>query len=503
MNMSTEETTLSKEGDTETRANNVEISQIHDLVSAMRTDYYSQLHFPPSLDWRRQQLQQIKKMMLENKTRWEEALEKDLRSNRLLKMYEVSNCVADVDLMLDNLHKWTKPKQQPNTTATNFGANCVVYREPYGLILIISPWNYPLTLLVRPMIGAIAAGNACVLKPSEVSSTCAALFAELVPQYLDTRMVKVVTGAVPETTELLKQKWDYIFYTGNSKVGRIVQRAAAEHLTPVTLELGGKSPCIVDSNVNIDVTAKRIAWGKTLNCGQTCTTVDYLLVHRDVKDALVERIQHHMREFFGDNIQQSPDYSRIVNLQHCERLQKLLDDIPKEKIIFGGGHNVDDNYIEPTIVDEPPLDSSMMRDEIFGPILPVIAVDSIDDAILRIKQGPKPLALYIFSNSSSVVEHVLTRTSFGCGAVNDVILQTNTPTLPFGGIGESGMGRYNGSYSFETFSHEKGILKRSWMDPSIRYPPYTDKSIKMLKATMGSLASAVWSIVRMPFTNSE
>lgn len=360
----------------------------------------------------------------------------------------------------------------------------------------------PITLLVRLLIGAIAAGNAAVLKPSELSSHCAQLFAELIPQYLDNRFFKVVTGGVPESTELLRQRWDYIFYTGSSRVGRIVQRAASEHLTPVTLELGGKSPCIVDANVNIDVAAKRIAWGKLLNCGQTCTTVDYLLVHQDVKSALVERIMHYMTQFFGEDAQKSPDYSRIINGQHVQRLAKLLDDIPQEKVLTGGNYDVDDHYFAPTIIDEPSTDSALMADEIFGPILPVISFDSIDRAIMMVKNRPKPLALYVFSNSDSVCEHVLNRTSFGCGAVNDVIVQTSTPTLPFGGVGESGMGRYNGQYTFETFTHEKGVLKKGFtMDPSIRYPPYTDKSIKMLKATMGSLASAAWSIVRMPFSS--
>jgi len=324
-----------------------------------------------------------------------------------------------------------------------------------------------------------------VVKPSEISEHSSAAMKELIDRYLDTNCIRVVLGGVPETTALLTQRWDHIMYTGNGTVGKIIMRAAAEHLTPVTLELGGKSPAVVDKDVDLAVAARRIAWGKFFNGGQTCTAPDYVLVHADIKDAFLEQLRTTIKNFYGDEPKNSPDYCRIINERHCQRLANLLE-ADRGKVFIGGQVIVPEKYIAPTVlVDVDPKSSPVMQDEIFGPLLPVITVASVHEAILFINSKPKPLALYVFSRSAGVQQEVLSRTSSGGACVNETIMHYNVPGLPFGGVGPSGMGAYHGEAGFKTFSHMRAVLnKTTWMDLSVRYPPYNEANLKGLEWMM-------------------
>jgi aldehyde dehydrogenase (NAD+) len=354
-----------------------------------------------------------------------------------------------------------------------------IYREPLGVTLIIGAWNYPLHLVLVPLIGAIAAGNCAVLKPSEVAPNVSALIAKWIPKYLDRKAVQVVEGSVPETTELLQEKWDHIFYTGNGTVGRIVMAAAARHLTPVTLELGGKSPCIVDESADLNMAAQRIVFGKFFNAGQTCVAPDYVLVHDHVHDALVNRMSSAIREFYGDDPKQSPDFARIVNERHHARLTRLLDDAD---VVTGGETDVSDRYIAPTIIKNVKEDDAVMQEEIFGPILPVISVPSVDSAIAFVNRRPKPLALYLFGRNKDVHDRVLAGTSAGGTTINHIWLHLGVDQLPFGGVGESGMGAYHGRLSFETFSHHRAVLKKPLLpDPPLLFPPYSARKLRWIK----------------------
>ena len=333
--------------------------------------------------------------------------------------------------------------------------------------------------MLLPLIGALAAGNCVLVKPSEIAPHTSKLIAEWLPRYVDGSAVKVMEGGVPETTALLAQQWDHIFYTGNGMVGRIVMEAAAKHLTPVTLELGGKSPCIVDRNVDIDVAAKRIVFGKFFNAGQTCVAPDYVLADDQVYDALVNRMGAVIREFYGENPKQNPDFGRIINERHHARLTKLLE---SGELAFGGDVDVSERYIAPTILKNVKPDEPVMQDEIFGPILPVLSVRDVDSAISFVNRRPKPLALYVLSDDKATQERVLQRTSSGGTTVNHVWMHLGVPELPFGGVGESGMGAYHGKYSFDVFSHRRSVLKKKLgKEPPIMYPPYTKLKYRLVK----------------------
>jgi aldehyde dehydrogenase (NAD+) len=377
---------------------------------------------------------------------------------------------------LKNLKKWTAPERGPAVSPLG---RMRVIREPLGCVLIISPWNYPVQLLLSPLVGAIAAGNCALLKPSEVTPHTSALLAKLVREYLDPDAIALVEGAVDETTALLEERWDHIFYTGNGRVARVVMAAAAKHLTPVTLELGGKSPCIVDRDVELPVAARRIAWGKFMNAGQTCIAPDYVLVHRDREEELVRELAKCVQEFYGPDPKASKDYARIVNARHHRRIARLLDD---GEPAFGGEGDEQDRYIAPTVLRGVDAESAVMQEEIFGPVLPVLPVDNIDQAIDFVNGRDKPLALYLFTNDGDVEEAVLSRTSSGGACVNGTILHISDPKLPFGGVGESGQGAYHGRYSFETFSHRKSVLTRSLrFDPKMMYPPYPKLRTAIMK----------------------
>jgi aldehyde dehydrogenase (NAD+) len=351
--------------------------------------------------------------------------------------------------------------------------------EPLGTVLIIGAWNYPFQLVVSPMVAAIAAGNCVVLKPSELAAETSKVLAEIIPKYLDNNAFTVVEGDVPETTELLKQQFDHILYTGGETVGKIVMRAAAEFLTPVTLELGGKSPCFVSDSANIDVTANRIVWSKWMNAGQTCVAPDYVLVDKKVSSRLIDKLKQKINAFYGEDIKQSPDYGRIINDRHYTRISGYLED---QEIIFGGKLDESERYIEPTLLLNPDEASPIMRDEIFGPLLPIIEVDDMTQAISFVNKRAKPLALYLFNKDQNTEDEVMHNTSAGNVCINDGMMFMVNADLPFGGVGNSGMGSYHGQAGFDTFSHLKTVMKRSYiMDLDVRYPPYSDKKLSLLK----------------------
>ncbi|MDQ6613536.1 MAG: aldehyde dehydrogenase family protein [Actinomycetota bacterium] len=451
-----------------------------EMVKHVREGYDSGLTRP--LPWRRTQLRQLRRMLDENEAEWLAALAADLRKPATEGwMTDIGAIDREIETMHHNLGRWTEPRAVPVPIRLGVGKAHVV-PEPLGLVLVLAPWNYPINLLVLPLAFALAAGNAVVAKPSELAPATSKLLARLVPRYLDERAVAIVEGGPDTSTSLLAERWDHIFYTGNGRVGRIVMEAAAKHLTPVTLELGGKSPAIVDREADLDAAAHRIAWGKFLNAGQTCLAPDYVLVHKDAEEQLLAKLAQRVGDFYGPDPRQSPDYGRIVNDGHLARLQGLLDDIDPARIVIGGQVDAAHRYLAPTIVRHVSWDEPVMADEIFGPILPVIAVADVEAAIEAVNAHPKPLAVYIFTSRPGVADRVVERTSSGGVCINGTVLQFATPGLPFGGVGGSGMGAYHGQYGFETFSHLKGVLDRAtWFDPTFASPPYTKLKERILR----------------------
>jgi len=431
------------------------------------------------LSWRLSQLDALEHFLMEREQDIEDALRADLRKPPTEAFTsEAGIALSELRLTRKKLASWMKP-ERVRTSKIAMPGRSYIYREPLGVTLIIGAWNYPLHLVLVPLIGAIAAGNCAVLKPSEVAPNVSALIAKWIPKYLDRKAVQVVEGSVPETTALLQEKWDHIFYTGNGTVGRIVMAAAARHLTPVTLELGGKSPCIVDESAALNMAAQRIVFGKFFNAGQTCVAPDYVLVHDHVHDALVNRMSSAIREFYGDDPKQSPDFARIVNERHHARLTRLLDDAD---VVTGGETDVSDRYIAPTILKNVKEDDAVMQEEIFGPILPVISVASVDSAIAFVNRRPKPLALYLFGRDKDVHDRVLAGTSAGGTTINHIWLHLGVDQLPFGGVGESGIGAYHGRLSFETFSHHRAVLKKPLLpDPPLLFPPYSARKLRWIK----------------------
>ena len=431
------------------------------------------------LSWRLSQLDALEHFLMERDQDIEDALRADLRKPPTEAFTsEAGIALSELRLTRKKLASWMKP-ERVRTSKIAMPGRSYIYREPLGVTLIIGAWNYPLHLVLVPLIGAIAAGNCAVLKPSEVAPNVSALIAKWIPKYLDRKAVQVVEGGVPETTALLQEKWDHIFYTGNGTVGRIVMAAAARHLTPVTLELGGKSPCIVDESAALNMAAQRIVFGKFFNAGQTCVAPDYVLVHDHVHDALVNRMSSAIREFYGDDPKQSPDFARIVNERHHARLTRLLDDAD---VVTGGETDLSDRYIAPTIIKNVKEDDAVMQEEIFGPILPVISVPSVDSAIAFVNRRPKPLALYLFGRDKDVHDRVLAGTSAGGTTINHIWLHLGVDQLPFGGVGESGMGAYHGRLSFETFSHHRAVLKKPLLpDPPLLFPPYSARKLRWIK----------------------
>ena len=425
-----------------------------------------------------QHLKKLKRVLEEREESLYEALYQDLKKPVFESFTsEFLMVQKELDLHIKNIKEWAAPKRVSGSLI-NFPSQDYILSEPYGTVLLISPWNYPFQLAMIPFIGAIAAGNTAVIKPSESAPHTAQIIEEIISEVFPPEWAIVIQGDMKVGAALLKTQWDYIFYTGSTAVGKIVAKAAAEFLTPTTLELGGKSPCIVDGTAPIQKTARRIVWGKFLNCGQTCIAPDYVLVQKEYKKALVAAMIQEIEKAFGKNAKNSKDYGRIIHQKHFEKLEKDLD---KQKLLFGGEKDKDELYFGPTLVEEPAIDSSLLVDEIFGPILPVLSYTTeseIDSILTKLKN---PLAFYLFSTNRCFINTMIQRYSFGGGVINDAIIHFTNDKLPFGGIGNSGMGAYHGKHSFEVFTHAKPVVKRSfWFDLPQRYAPYP-KSLKALK----------------------
>lgn len=390
---------------------------------------------------------------------------------------EIGYVLKEISFQMKHISSWSKPKRA-RTALTHFGSKGKVVPEPYGVTLIIAPWNYPFQLAIAPLVGALAAGNTVVLKPSELTPNVSKVLTRMLGELFPEELVSVVEGGAQESTALLKEPFDYIFFTGSVGVGKVVMEAAAKKLTPLTLELGGKSPCIVHKDAKLDVTARRIVWGKFLNAGQTCVAPDYMYVHSSVKEQLIEALRHEIAEQYGKDALQNDNYVRIVSERHFERLCTFLQD---GKPVIGGNYTKETLHIEPTVLTNVTWQSAVMEDEIFGPILPIIEYDKIEEVIETIQHHPKPLALYVFSEDRKVQEKVTSNISYGGGCINDVVYHLATPYLPFGGVGSSGLGSYHGEQSFRTFSHYKSILSQSTaFDMKIRYSS-TKSALKFIR----------------------
>ncbi|HFQ5560373.1 TPA: aldehyde dehydrogenase [Staphylococcus aureus] len=433
------------------------------------------------ISFRKEQLKKLSKAIKSYESDILEALYTDLGKNKV-EAYatEIGITLKSIKNARKELKNWTKTKNV-DTPLYLFPTKSYIKKEPYGTVLIIAPFNYPFQLVFEPLIGAIAAGNTAIIKPSELTPNVARVIKRLINETFDANYIEVIEGGIEEMQTLIHLPFDYVFFTGSENVGKIVYQAASENLVPVTLEMGGKPPVIVDETANIKVASERICFGKFTNAGQTCVAPDYILVHESVKDDLITALSKTLREFYGQNIQQSPDYGRIVNLKHYHRLTSLLNSA-QMNIVFGGHSDEDERYIEPTLLDHVTNDSAIMQEEIFGPILPILTYQSLDEAIAFIHQRPKPLSLYLFSEDENATQRVINELSFGGGAINDTLMHLANPKLPFGGVGASGMGRYHGKYSFDTFTHEKSyIFKSTRLESGVHLPPYKGK-FKYIKA---------------------
>lgn len=432
-----------------------------------------------NVTYRKLVLQKLKTELIKRESDIIEALAKDFKKPAFeTVLTETTVVLSDLDLMIKNINKWAKPKRV-RPSLLNFPSSDRLYSEPYGQTLIIAPWNYPYQLAITPMVAAIAAGNTVVLKPSELTPNTSALLNNIIKTVFKPEHVSVIEGGVDVSTILLAQRWDYIFFTGSVNVGKIVAKAAAEYLTPTTLELGGKNPCIIDETANIKLTAKRIVWGKFLNAGQTCIAPDYILIHHSKKEDFYKAMKTEIEKAYTSEPKASSDFCRIVNKKNFNRLAKMLDN---ENCIIGGQTDAETNYISPTLIDEPSLDSEVMKDEIFGPILPVLAYKNKQDIETIISKYEKPLSLYVFSTNTAKARKIIETFSFGGGCINDTVIHFANHRLPFGGVGNSGIGAYHGKLSFDTFSHKKAVVKKgNWLDLPLRYAPYTGKLKKVKK----------------------
>jgi aldehyde dehydrogenase (NAD+) len=436
---------------------------------------YFKTHVTKDVKFRKQQLKSLSKSIKNHETELLEALNADLAKNKVESFTtEIGFVLKSIKLARKELKNWTKRKQV-NTPLFMFPAKSYIMKEPYGTVLIIGPFNYPLQLVIEPLIGAIAAGNTAIIKPSEYTPHVTKVLRKIIEAVFNPEYVAVIEGEAETTQQLTALPFDYIFFTGSENVGRSVYQAASNNLTPVTLELGGKSPVIIDESANIKVTSERICFGKFTNAGQTCIAPDYLLVKKSIKHNLINALKATISEFYGTDVQQSEDFGRIVNERHFSRLTELLTE-QQHNIIFGGTTNKDNLYIAPTIIDNVDVDAKIMQEEIFGPLLPIVTYEDFDDALAFIQSKPKPLSLYLFSEDENATERVLNELSFGGGAINDTLMHIANPNLPFGGVGNSGIGQYHGKYSFNTFSHDKSyIFKTTRLESSIIFPPYKGK----------------------------
>jgi len=434
-----------------------------------------------NIDYRKQLLKQLQSELIKQENLITQALYNDFKKPEFESVIsETAIVLQDLKRTIKKMDNWAKPKRI-FPSLLNFPSSDYLYSEPYGTVLIIAPWNYPYQLALAPLIGAVAAGNTVVLKPSELTPNTSALLSKIIKTIFPPEFVTVVEGGVETSTQLLNQVWDYIFFTGSVGVGKIVAKAAAPNLTPITLELGGKNPCIIDKTANVKLAAKRIVWGKFINAGQTCIAPDYLLIDSTIKKKFYKVLEDEIISAYTKNPEQSADFARIINKKNFNRLSEML---VNENFIIGGEINDEDLYISPTIIDEPSLDSKVMEDEIFGPILPVISFKNLDEIDLIIHKYSKPLSLYVFSTNSAKAKQLIKQFSFGGGCINDTVIHFANHRLPFGGVGNSGIGAYHGKFTFDTFSHKKAIVKKgNWIDIPLRYAPYKGK-LKQLKSLL-------------------
>jgi aldehyde dehydrogenase (NAD+) len=454
--------------------NNNEISEILDEHRK-----YFETGITRDLEFRLQQLVKLKQMIRRNEDVLTQALQMELHKSAYEAFStEIGILYTAINYAVKNLKKWVSP-QTVKTPLMLFGARSRIYAEPYGTVLIIAPFNYPVNLVFEPLIGAIAAGNCAVIKPSELTPGVSRIITLMIKETFDEAYIRVIEGKQDVTSTLINAPFDYIFFTGSPRVGKIVMEAAARRLIPVTLELGGKNPCIVDETADIDTATRKIAWGKFSNAGQICVAPDYMIVHKQVKTHLIDSLKKHLISFYGDDPRESDDFGRIINEAHTERLCQLID---HSKVVVGGDYDIKQKYIAPTILDSVQWNDRIMEEEIFGPILPVLEYENLDEVISHIKNKQKPLAIYIFTKDKMVGKKIIDNVSYGGGCINDVLVHVGNPHLPFGGVGTSGIGSYHGKRSFDTFSHMKSILERNMsMESDIMYPPYTAKKLGMIK----------------------
>lgn len=450
------------------------------MITDLKEAHYQffKAHKKQSLKVRIDHLKKLKKVLNEKEQDIFNALDRDLKKPVFESFTsELLMVQKEIDAFIKNLKEWAAPKRVSGSLL-NFPSQDFLLSEPYGTVLMISPWNYPFQLTMVPLVGAVGAGNTVVLKPSESAPHTSKVLIDILSAVFPNDWVSVVEGDAQVAQALLKERWDYIFYTGSTQVGKIVAKAAAEHLTPVTLELGGKSPCVVDGTAPLQKTARRIVWGKFLNCGQTCIAPDYVLVKSEHKDALIQALIEEIEKAFGDDAQNSKDYGRIIHEKHFKKLEA---DLKNQKTIYGGKTVAKELFFGPTLVDQPAMDSSLIQDEIFGPILPILSYDTLEDIDEVLTELKNPLAFYVFSQNKKFINTLIQNYPFGGSVVNDVLVHFTNPKLPFGGIGNSGVGAYHGKYSFDLMSHTKPVVKRSfWLDLPQRYAPYP-KSISLLK----------------------
>ncbi len=437
------------------------------------------MNFKTNINFRKKSLEDLLDTIIRYENDIIEALHKDFGKSAFeAVLTETNYVISDLKYTIKNIETWAKPRKV-TASILNFPSSDYIYNDPYGNVLIISPWNYPFQLALCPLVAAVAAGNSVTLKPSEMTPNTSLLIAKIIRETFDEKHVVAILGDAGMSQQLLKQRWDYIFFTGSVPVGKIIAKIAAENLTPVTLELGGKSPCIVDETANLKIAAKRIVWGKILNAGQTCVAPDYVLVHKKVKSEFVNLLLKEIENALGENPELSQDYARIINSKNWERQLSMLEN---QKIIVGGESNRTGFYLAPTLLDEPKLDTLVMQEEIFGPILPIISFESKQEVEKIILSYEKPLSLYLFSQNQKYIDQVLSKFSFGGGCVNDVVVHLVNHRLPFGGVGNSGVGAYHGKLSFDIFSHKKSIVKRAtWLDLPLRYAPYGTKLKRVRK----------------------
>ena len=450
---------------------------IEQIVEAQRKFFSSGKTF--DIKFRREALDKLKNAIKKHETDLLEAIKQDLgKSASESYMCEVGLALSKITHIKRHLRSWTRTRRKL-TPITNFHAKSMIVQEPYGVVLIMSPWNYPMLLTIEPLLGAIAAGNCAVVKPSAYSPETSKVIHQLISETFEQQYIAVITGGRAENADLLEQKFDYIFFTGGVTVGKLVMEKASKHLTPVTLELGGKSPCIIDHTANLRLAARRITFGKFLNCGQTCIAPDYVLVEKSVHVEFVRLLKEETIKMYGEDIFANKDYGKMVNQKHFDRVSGL---IAKEKIVYGGRLKSETLQIEPTILDNISPDDAVMQEEIFGPVLPIIVISDTNEAIDFIRSRPKPLALYLFTSDKKIEKLFLREVPFGGGCINDTIIHIAANNIPFGGVGNSGMGSYHGKKTFETFSHAKSVVKKyTWLDISMRYQPYTSWKNKLVR----------------------